>query len=72
MLIAILVLTIFNTGLIFIIGLGGLTATQDIMRKTHIATLKHIDDRTETAVTAIYNMDSLKQKVMMTGRTDIP
>lgn len=71
MLTAILILTIFNTGLILVIGLGGFTALQDLIRKVHKHTLAHIDDRTETAVTAIYNMNSLKQKAEMSGKAEL-
>ena len=71
MIIAILILTVFNTGLIFILGIGGVGMLKDLIVKEHKATIAHIDDRTETAVTAIYNMDSLKQKAEMSGRVEV-
>ena len=72
MLIAILVLSIFNTGLIFILGLSIFGAQQDIAKKA-IALINHnTDSDVETALTAIYNMDSLKQKVEVSGEAEIP
>ena len=70
MLIAILILTIFNTGLI-ILTIGGLVVYKDEIEHFVAAASKHTDESIETATTALYNMDSIKQKVEMTGRFEL-
>ena len=70
MLIAILVLTIFNTGLIFF-ALGGMVICKDELEKRIVNCTKHTDESIEAATTALYNMDSIKQKVDMTGRFEL-
>lgn len=72
MLIAILILTIFNTGMIMVLGLGGFSATQDTIRKAEKAINYNTDKDTETALTALFNQDSLKQKAEMSGEVEIP
>lgn len=67
MLIAILILTIFNTGLIFVIGIGGTGSILEAIRKA----TRHTDESIEAATTALYNKDSIKQKVEMSGRFEI-
>lgn len=71
MIVAILILTIFNTGLIFILGIGVMGALKEFIFSAERQLEKHIDDRTETAVTAIYNMDGLKAKATMSGKVEI-
>ena len=67
MLIAILILTIFNTGLIFVIGVGAVGSIGDAIRKA----TRHTDESIEAATTALYNKESIKQKVEMSGRFEI-
>lgn len=71
MIIAILILTIFNTGLILLIGLGSFGAIQDLIKKAVYSVNKHTDQDIETLGTAIYNMDSLKQKATMGGKAEL-
>ena len=71
MLTAILILTIFNIGLTFIIGIGGIGTIKEFIYGATKTIERRIDDRTETAVTAIYNMDSLKQKATMSGKAEL-
>ena len=71
MIVAILILTIFNTGMIAIIGLGSFGAIQDLIKKAVYAVNKHTDQDIETLGTAIYNMDSLKQKATMSGKAEL-
>ena len=70
MLIAILVITIFNTGLI-LLGICGMILYKDEIESFVAAATKHTDESIETATTALYNMDSIKQKVEMTGRFEL-
>lgn len=64
MLLAILLITIFNTGLI-LLGLGGIVmCKEDVLKGINLAA-KHTDESIESATTAIFNMDSLKQKASM-------
>lgn len=67
MLIAILIITIFNTGLIVVLGVGGTGSILDAIRKA----TKHTDESIEAATTALYNKESIKQKVDMSGRFEI-
>lgn len=66
MLIAILILTIFNTGLALII-IGGMVAYTAEIEHFIVAASKHTDESIEAATTALYNMDSIKQNVKMKG-----
>lgn len=71
MLIAILVLTIFNTGLVILLA-GVICGILRVDFNTAINTaVKHTDKSIEAATTAIFNMDSIKQKVDMTGRFEL-
>ena len=70
MLIAILVLTIFNTGLILFV-LGGIIVSKEELEKKMVACAKHTDESIETATTALFNMDSIKQKADMSGRFEL-
>lgn len=71
MLIAILILTIFNIGLTILIGLGGLSLIKQDMTYIAARAMKHTDQSIEAATTALYNMDSIKQKVEMSGEVEI-
>lgn len=66
MIIAILILTIFNTGLALLI-IGGMVAYKVEIEHFIAAASKHTDESIEAATTALYNMDSIKQKVEMKG-----
>ena len=70
MLIAILILTIFNTGLILFCLIGNVVINDNIIREMKKATA-HTDESIENATTALFNMDSIKQKVDMTGRFEL-
>lgn len=70
MLIAILVLTIFNTGLAFLI-IGGMVAYKEDIEHFIAAATHHTDESIEAATTALYNMDSIRQKVTMSGEVEI-
>lgn len=70
MLIAILILTIFNTGLILFCLIGNVVINDNIIREMKKATT-HTDQTIEAATTALYNMESIKQKVEMTGRFEL-
>lgn len=71
MLIAILILTIFNTGLIVLIGLGSFGSLREQIHKEHKLTRDNTDKDTEIALEAVFNMGSLKQKVKMSGKVEI-
>ena len=71
MLIAIPILTIFNIGLTILIGFGGLSLMKAEMTNIAAIAMKHTDQSIEAATTAIYNMDSIKQKVEMSGEVEI-
>lgn len=67
MIVAALIILIFNTGLIILLS-------EVVCRvvKAEIKELQeHIDNSIEMATTAIYNMDSIKQKVDMVGRFEL-
>lgn len=68
--IAILVLTIFNTGLM-LLTIGGLALMKDEVVKKIAEAVDHTDESIETATTAVFNMESIKQKADMTGRFEI-
>lgn len=70
MLIAILILTIFNTGLILLM-IGGLVLYKEDIEHFIAAATHHTDESIEAATTALYNMDSIKQKVTMSGKVEI-
>lgn len=70
MLIAILILTIFNTGLALLI-IGGMVAYKEDIEHFIAAATHHTDESIEAATTALYNMDSIKQKVTMSGEVEI-
>ena len=71
MLIAILILTIFNIGLTILIGFGGLSLMKAEMTNIAAVAMKRTDQSIEAATTALYNMDSIKQKVEMSGEVEI-
>lgn len=71
MLTAILILTIFNTGLILIIGLGGIGFFKDFMLRSIKYMVDHTDSSIEAATTALFNADSLKQKAEMSGKAEL-
>lgn len=66
----ILILTIFNTGLIFL-AFAGIGMIKEQITRCVVEQANHIDDSIETATTAIFNMDSIKHKVDTTGRFEI-
>jgi hypothetical protein len=70
MLIAILLLVIFNIGLTFFV-LAGVAIAKDDIAKGINALAKHTDESIEAATTAIFNMESIKQKADMTGRFEV-
>jgi hypothetical protein len=70
MLIAILILTVFNTGLVLLV-IGGLNMCKNEIISYVAASTKRIEEDIENATTAIYNMDSIKQKVDMNGSFEI-
>lgn len=71
MIIAILIITIFNTGLIILMSGAVL---MDLKRHT-ADTAKVINDNTDKDIealgTAIFNMESLKQKAEMGGKAEL-
>ena len=71
MLTAILILTIFNTGLIMFFGIGGVGAINAKTIEIGNKIVKHTDESINTATTAIFNMDSLKQKAEMQGEVEV-
>lgn len=70
MLIAILIIAIFNTGLILLV-IGGLNMYKNEIISYIAASTKRVEEDIENATTAIYNMDSIKQKVDMNGSFEI-
>lgn len=70
MLTAILIIAIFNTGLL-VLTIGAIAVLTDEHRKGVMAIKKNIDDDVESLGTAIFNMESIKQKVDMTGRFEL-
>ena len=71
MLIAILIISIFNTGLIILMSCGLMGALRQEMIRTVTAGTKHTDESIEALGTAVFNMDSLKQKVEMSGEVEV-
>ena len=71
MITAVFIITIFNTGLIFLIGVGGYGALKDLIIQSAKGIKKHVDEDVNTLGTAIFNMDSLKQKATMHGKVDV-
>lgn len=71
MITVILILTILNTGLILLIGLGSFGAIKDLIKKAVCAVNKNTDQDMETLGTAVFNMDSLKQKATMSGKAEL-
>ena len=70
MLIAILLLTIFNIGLTVLVLAGVAIVKDDIMAAIVVAT-KHTDESIEAATTALFNKESLKQKAEMQGKVEV-
>ena len=71
MLIAILILTIFNIGLTILLGLGGLALMKQEMCNIAAIAMKHTDGSIEAATTALFNKESLKQKAEMSGEVEV-
>lgn len=67
MLIAILILMIFNTLLIIVMSATVVAIIKDQATSVAALAIKHTDQSIEAATTALYNMDSIKQKVEMKG-----
>jgi hypothetical protein len=70
MLTAILIITIFNTGLL-LLNIGALAVLVDEHRKGVEAIKKEVAEDIETATTAVFNMDSIKQKAEMNGSFEL-
>lgn len=70
MIIAILILTFFNTGLLILL-IGGATVYRTEILKSTNAQTDVLEQDIEALGTALYNMDSIKQKVEMTGRCEL-
>ena len=70
MLIAILLLTIFNAGLL-ILTVGAIAILTDEHRKGVVAIKKTVDEDAEILGEAMFNMESIKQKIEMTGRFEL-
>ena len=71
MLIAILILTIFNIGLTILLGFGGLSLMKAEMISVATKAMKHTDGSIEAATTALFNKESLKQKAEMSGEVEV-
>lgn len=70
MLTIILILTIFNTGLLFFV-IGGLVVYKDELGKAMVVLNKHTDESIEALGTAMFNMDSLKAKASTQGKVEV-
>lgn len=70
MLIAILILTIFNIGLSFF-AVAGIAFIKDDILKAIAAAARHTDGSIEAATTALFNKESLKQKAEMSGEVEV-
>ena len=70
MLTAILILTIFNTGLLML-TIGGLAVFREDTFKAIDKATDRIEADIEALGTAMFNMDSIKQKATMTGRCEL-
>ena len=71
MIVAILILTIFNTGLLILLSGVIVAILREDIKKVVSVAIKHTDDSISTAVTAIFNMDSLKQKAEMSDEVEV-
>lgn len=70
MTIAILILTIINL-LILLIVIAGLAVLHDDIKDAEEKIIGQTNESIEAATTAVFNMESIKQKVDMTGRFDV-
>ena len=70
MLTAILILTIFNIGLIFFC-LIGLASLNEELKKSEERIKRNTDEDLAELGTMVFNMDALKQKVRMSGKAEI-
>lgn len=71
MLTIILILLIFNIGLDIVLILSATALIKEHQVKA-VKTITHNSEKlTEQALTAIYNMDSIKQKVQMSGEVEL-
>lgn len=71
MILAILLISVFNTGLIIIMGGGVIATLKDYINCTKKQIIDRVDDDIEQLGTAIYNMDSLKQKARQCGKAEV-
>ena len=71
MITVIFILTIFNTGLILLMSAGIIGTVRSENAKMLNTALNHVDDTYEALGTAIFNMDSIKQKVKMSGKAEV-
>ena len=75
MITAILILTIFNTGMIIVLGCAVYGAIRHDMINIGNMIIKHTSDYTkyavESAMDALYNEGSLKQKAEMSGKVEV-
>lgn len=72
MLTIILILTIFSIGMNIVLILSATALIKEHQTKAVKAINYNTDKDIETALTAIYNMESLKQKAEMSGEVEIP
>ena len=70
MLIAILILTIFNIGL-SILAISGIAMIKDDILKAIAASARHTDESIESATTALFNKETIMQKAEMTGKFEV-
>ena len=71
MITAILILTMFNTGLIILLTASALSIFRAENAKMLNIALHHVDETYTELGTWIYNMDSTKQKVEMSGKAEL-
>ena len=71
MIIAILILTIFNTGLLIVLSAAMVSVIKTEIAKMLNIALHHVDETYAELGTWIYNMDSTKQKAEMSGKVEL-
>lgn len=69
--IAILILLIFNTGLMIVLAAAVLSAVRTEIAKMLNTALHHVDETYGELGELIYNMDAVKQKAIMSGKAEI-
>lgn len=71
MLNVILILTIFNTGLLIVLSVAVVSAIRMETAKMFNTALRHVDETYRELGELIYNMDAIKQKATMSGKAEI-